>query len=114
MWTHLHAVISTVLCLAVVLWSTMPAYTHAPVVFETIHEHIEMIEDHDHSHGFEEDLYLAIHGHGHDVADHDHSQAYLLPAAHTAPDTAFVEMRVRIAPSHGPTRHFRIDRPPRV
>ena len=65
------------LCLALVVWSVMPASTHTPAVLETIQDHLQMIADHGHSHGFEEDLYWAMHGHSHDVADHDHSQAFL-------------------------------------
>src|SRR6056297_4290235 len=68
---------AAVLCLSLVVWSVVPAATHVPTVFETIQDHLEMIADHGHSHGFEEDLYWAMHGHRPDVADHDHSQAFL-------------------------------------
>lgn len=101
-------------CLALVVWSVMPSFTHAPTVFETIHEHLEMVEDHGHSHGFEEDLYWAMHGHSHDLADHDHTQAFLNPSRSTEPSGAFSEIWLRTTSISGPSRHFRIDRPPRV
>lgn len=70
-------------CTAVIVWSVMPWFAHAPTVFETIHDHLEMVEDHGHSHGFEEDLYWAMHVHSHDVVDHDHNQAFLAPSRGT-------------------------------
>lgn len=109
--TQLFAVLT---CAAVVVWSVMPSFTHAPTVFETIHDHLEMVEDHGHSHGFEEDLYWAMHGHSHDVVDHDHNQAFLAPSRGTEPYSEFRELRLRIASTDGPSRQFRIDRPPRV
>ena len=105
---------AAVLCLSLVVWSVMPSLTHAPTVFQTIQDHLAMIEDHNHSHGFEEDLYWAMHGHNHDVVDHDHSQAFLMPNPETGPSTTFSEPWLRIASTNGPTRQFRIDRPPRV
>lgn len=106
--------LTALLCLSLVVWSVMPTVTHMPAVFETIQDHLEMVEDHGHSHGFEEDLYWAMHGHSHDVADHDHSQAYLSKGPRTEPVAAVSALWLRIAASHGPTRQFRIDRPPRV
>jgi len=64
-------------CVALVVWSVTPSFTHAPAVFETIQDHMEMVENHGHSHGFVEDLHWAMHGHSHDAADHDHNQAFL-------------------------------------
>ena len=101
-------------CLAWLVRSVVPSFTHAPTVFETIQDHLEMVEDHGHSHGFEEDLYWAIHGHSHDVADHDHNQAFLSPGRSAEPSSEFSEPWLRIASTSGPTRQFRIDRPPRV
>lgn len=101
-------------CAALVVWSVMPSFTHAPTVFETIQDHLEMVESHGHSHGLEEDLYWAMHGHSHDVTDHDHNQALLTPIRGSEP---FVEVRepwLRITSTSGPSRQFRIDRPPRA
>ncbi|MEL6474809.1 MAG: hypothetical protein AAFQ21_12060 [Pseudomonadota bacterium] len=92
----------------------MPSFTHAPKVFETIQDHLDMVEDHGHSHGFEEDLHWAMHGHSHDVTDHDHSQAFLMAVHHAAPSSAFNAIHLAMDPTDGPSRQFRIDRPPRV
>ena len=102
------------LCLSLVVWSVMPTTTHTPAVFETIQGHLEMVANHGHSHGFEEDLYWAMHGHSHDMADHDHSQAFLTPSRDTERSENFSETWLRINSASGPTRQFRIDRPPRV
>jgi hypothetical protein len=102
------------LCLSLVVWSVMPAAAHAPKLFQTIHDHLEMIADHGHSHGFEEDLYWAMHGHSHDAADHDHNQA--LPAFGDRLDTAPAfrdAWRLQGSPGAG-HRAFRIERPPRA
>lgn len=101
-------------CAALIVWSVMPSFTHAPTVFETIQDHLEMVEDHGHSHGFEEDLYWAMHGHSHDVTDHDHNQAFLTSGRSSEPSTEFSEPWQRIASTSGPSRQFRIDRPPRA
>ena len=100
-------------CVALVVWSVVPSFTHAPKVFETIQDHLEMVEDHGHSHGFEEDLYWAMHGHSHDVADHDHNQAFLTIDRGSVPSSEFSEIWLRISSTGGPSRQFRIDRPPR-
>ena len=101
-------------CTALVVWSVMPSFTHAPTLFETIQDHLEMVEDHGHSHGFEEDLYWAMHGHSHDVADHDHNQAFLTYGRSSEPYAEVSEAWLRIASTGGPSRQFRIDRPPRA
>ena len=106
--------VAAMLSLSLVLWSVAPTSTHTPAVFEVIHDHLEMIADHGHSHGLEEDLYWAMHGHSHDVADHDHSQAFLSTSHRTVPVAVFSETRLRVGAENGPSRHFRIDRPPRV
>lgn len=101
-------------CLAVLVWSVAPSFSHTPTVLETIHDHLEMIADHGHSHGFEDDLYWAMHGHSHDTADHDHSQAFRLSArAEDAAAMYRINWANRIARS-GPDRIFRIERPPRA
>ena len=78
-------IMGAVLCLSLVVWSVLPSFTHAPTVFETIQDHLLMVEDHGHSHWFEEDLYWAMHGHSHDVPDHDHNQAFLTPSRSSEP-----------------------------
>jgi hypothetical protein len=102
------------LCFSLVVWSVAPSATHAPKVLQTIHDHLEMIADHGHSHGFEEDLFWAWHGHSHDVIDHDHSQVVLsagvsVSAFYVAKD----KWRLR-ALRFGPPRNFDIERPPRA
>jgi len=101
-------------CLALVLWSFMPSFSHAPTVFETVQDHLEMVEDHGHSHGFEEDLYWAMHGHSHEVADHDHNQAFLTINRGSVPSSEFSETWLQTSSSDGPSPKFRIDRPPRA
>jgi len=102
------------LCLSLVIWSVVPAAPHAPTVFETIQDHLEMIADHGHSHGVEDDLYWAMHGHSHDAADHDHSQALLALGARSHPTSADRDAwRLKAAPGGG-HNSFRIYRPPRA
>jgi len=101
-------------CAALVVWSVMPSFTHAPTVFETIQDHLEMVENHGHSHGFEEDLYWAMHGHSHEVADHDHNQAFLTPDRGPEPFSEFSQSWLPMASTDGSHRQFRIDRPPRA
>jgi len=72
--TVVNAAFATLLCLAVLLWSVVPATSHAPSVIGVLQEHAEMVAEHGHSHGLEEDLAWAMHGHSHDSIDHDHSQ----------------------------------------
>ena len=103
-----------VVCLALVVWSVTPSFTHAPMVFDTIKEHLEMIADHGHSHGFEEDLHWAMHGHSHDVADHDHNQAFLLAGVEFGPVGAFSDSWRRPPSKHALSLRSRIERPPRV
>lgn len=105
---------AALLCLCLVLWSILPSVTHAPAVFETLEDHLEVIADHGHSHGFEHDLWQALHGHGHDSADHDHSQAVLVARAPSGVQEAGRDgWRFRSSDS-GAYRIFRIDRPPRA
>ena len=105
---------ATLLCLSLVVWSVVPAATHAPAVFETIQDHLEMIADHGHSHGLEEDLYWAMHGHSHDVADHDHTQAFLTGNDRSSTSSRYRDAwRLKASPG-GQHLAFRIERPPRV
>ena len=103
------------LALSVALWSVAPAASHAPIVFETIHDHFEMIETHGHAHGsLAEDIYWAMHGHSHDTADHDHSPAVLALAMREMAYPPSRDLRRPQAAETGPTRAFRILRPPRA
>ena len=111
---YIKALGIAVLCFALLLWSAMPAFTHAPTIFETIDDHLEMVEDHGHSHGFEEDLYWAMHGHSHDVIDHDHNHVSLPADHHAEPEDAYSTPWMIWGTRDGPSRNFRIDRPPRV
>ena len=105
---------AALLTLSVIVWSVMPATGHALKLFDTIEDHLEMISDHGHTHGFEEDLYWAMHGHSHDAADHDHSQALVAFDDRTLPASAYRDAwRVRGSPD-GSKRNFRIERPPRA
>lgn len=105
---------AALLCLSIAIWSVMPATAHAPTVFETIQDHLEMIADHGHSHGFEEDLYWAMHGHSHDTADHDHNQAFVAPGDRTHLAYSHRDAwRIR-ASTDGHRVNFRIERPPRA
>ncbi|MCZ4262676.1 hypothetical protein O4G76_17710 [Limimaricola sp. G21655-S1] len=99
--------------LAIVIWSVMPATSHAPAIFETLQDHAEMMAEHGHTHGLEEDLYWAMHGHSHDSADHDHSPAVLTFTASTG---AFEVYRTAWRLRSDTVRRrptFLIERPPR-
>lgn len=110
----MQQVFVTVLCLSLAIWSAAPSFSHAPSIIETVQEHLDMIKDHGHSHGFEEDIFWAMHGHSHDVVDHDHSQAFLVVGDKAAPNPELTTTwRIRLS-LNGPTRQFRIERPPRI
>ncbi|WP_296424778.1 hypothetical protein [Yoonia sp.] len=106
---------AALLYLSLVVWTVMPAATHAPAAFVgTIQTHIQMIAYHGHSHGVEEDLSWAMHGHNHDAADHDHSTAFLAFSTGSQPFFTDKDAR-RLRPSRqGPHPNFRIERPPRA
>lgn len=109
------AALGMLLCAAVLVWSIVPATSHAPAVLEVLQEHSEMVADHGHSHGLEEDLLWAIHGHSHDSLDHDHSQAVVFaPDLGAARVTTYkAAWRLR-ADGANPLRLHLIERPPRV
>jgi hypothetical protein len=89
------------------IWSIMPAATHAPEIFETIPGHMGMMADHGHSHRLNEDLDRAMHGHGHDAADHDHGHAFLARGDQSHPKSAYRDAwRLRASPG-GPHRAAR-------
>lgn len=105
---------AALLTLSILMWSVMPATSHAPAVFETLQEHAEMVAEHGHSHGLEEDLYWAMHGHSHDSADHDHSPAVLSLAPSPEPFAGYRDLWRLPVSADGPHRVFPIKRPPRV
>ena len=108
------AAFAALLALSVVMWSVVPATSHTPAILETLQKHAEMIAEHGHTHGLEEELYWAMHGHSHDAADHDHSPAVLFPAPSPEPFSGHRDLwRLPVA-ADGPHRVFRIERPPRV
>lgn len=112
--TFVRQAFAVLLCLSLMVWSVMPTMSHTPTVVETIQDHLEMIADHGHSHGFKEDLYWAMHGHSHDVADHDHNQPFFASGCGSDPVTAHRDAwRLRASPG-GSDRRFRIERPPRA
>lgn len=99
---------------AVVGWTLLSPSTHTPQVIETLQAHAEMIAEHGHSHGLEEDLAWALHGHSHDVADHDHRQAVRL-ATGASDDSIETSARWRgFATAHWSPPVFRLERPPRA
>jgi hypothetical protein len=106
--------LAALLCVALVVWSVMPATSHTPVIFETLQEHAEIIAEHGHSHGLEEDLVWAMHGHGHDSADHDHSPVILASWRQVESPTNYGTLRRAGPASSGPWRVHMIERPPRV
>lgn len=105
---------TALLCLSLIGWSILPSLSHVPRIAETLQDHAQMIADHGHSHGFQEDLLAALHGHSHDAVDHDHSPALAVaPASGSAWPAAQDAWRLREAQA-GPQRIFRIERPPRA
>lgn len=106
--------LAALLVLLLVVWSVAPVVGHAAAVIETLCGHAEIIADHGHSHGFEEDLFAALHGHSHEAADHDHSEA--MPTLGAGPDRGAVHGDIRRLPPNRaePFSAFRIERPPRA
>ncbi|MFW2545364.1 hypothetical protein ACN2XU_22280 [Primorskyibacter sp. 2E107] len=101
-------------CFALVLWTVSPNASHVPKVIETLQEHAEVIVEHGHSHGLEEDLLWAMHGHSHDVADHDHGQVVLMQARRSTVPVETDTTWHGHALAHWSPPVFRLDRPPRV
>lgn len=106
--------LTALIALLLVVVTVAPVVGHATAVFETLRDHAEMIAEHGHSHGFEEDLYVALHGHSHEAADHDHTEA--MPGPDPAPrPVGGVRGAEGPPPARaGPSRMVRIERPPRV
>lgn len=106
--------VAALLCLSLIVWAITPVPTHTPTILETIQDHIEMIAEHGHAHGFEEDLFWAIHGHGHDAADHAHDHGFLaLGGLAASLDITGEAWRMGASPGD-PGHTFRIERPPRA
>ncbi len=109
-----RSALAALLCLSLAVWSIAPSASHIPSVFEVVADPTEMIAEHGHSHGLEEDLYWALHGHSHEVADHDHSQALLALGEGSHPSLGYRD-NFRLRPSTGgPHRVYLIERPPRA
>jgi hypothetical protein len=103
------------LCVAVLVWSVVPATSHVPAVLDVLQEHSEMIAEHGHSHGLEEDLAWAMHGHSHDSVDHDHSQAVVLAHDPAAQPLDIYKAAWRVSSTFpNPLRINLIERPPRA
>ena len=105
---------AALLCLSLIFWSLQPNVGHAPTVIETVQEHLQIIAEHGHTHGFEEDLLWAMHGHSHDGADHDHSQMVIPEPENALSLASLSDDRVFGRVPGGPTKNYGIDRPPRV
>ncbi|MDF1801340.1 hypothetical protein [Thalassovita sp.] len=101
-------------CLALFIWTVAPTASHVPTVLETLQDHAQMVAEHGHSHGLQEDLIWAMHGHSHDVADHDHSQAVLMPARFALSHSVTSAEWRGIAQVNWSPPLFRLERPPRA
>jgi hypothetical protein len=109
------AAFATLLCAALVVWSVVPATLHTPAILNVLQEHADIIAEHGHSHGLEEDILWAAHGHSHDSVDHDHSQA-VVPRPDLSPKPLDI-YRTAWRLSSATSSTFRInpiERPPRV
>ncbi|BBU53867.1 hypothetical protein KU6B_01320 [Mameliella alba] len=99
---------------ALLFWTVSPNASHVPKLIETLQVQAEMIAEHGHSHGLEEDLIWAMHGHSHDKADHDHAQAMLITArSETVPLHTWAAWHTP-GPQDWSPPVFRLERPPRV
>ena len=101
-------------CVTLVAWTLAPSSSHAPKVIETLEAHAEMIADHGHSHGLEDDLIWAMHGHSHDVADHDHTQAVLSQARAVQMSVEWQAAWRGLTSAHWSPPRYRLERPPRA
>ncbi len=102
-----------ILCLTITIWCVAPAPLHQPVTTESLLQQAEMIADHGHTHGPEENLYHVLHGHSHDVAEHDHSIA-IMPTLNMAQLTINpIALVRREFPPENPWHVFPFERPPR-
>ncbi|MEL6266911.1 MAG: hypothetical protein AAFR52_14905 [Pseudomonadota bacterium] len=104
----------TFLCVAFSAWAIDPDLAHIPKVLSVLDHHAELVAEHGHSHGLEEDLAWALHGHAHDKADHDHGTEVIVAADLAPPLPPSPEARPASRPRDGPAPVFRHERPPRV
>ena len=96
-----------------VVWSALPSFNHSPQMLETLHEHMEEVAEHGHSHGILEDLLWALHGHDHDEIDHDHSPLVLTASLQSLTAAGLKDWRQPPLDSiRSPS--FLIERPPRA
>lgn len=106
---------TALLCiLALLVSSAVTLYGHAPKVMQVLQEHTQMIEEHGHSHGLEDDLAWAMHGHSHEKLDHDHSQAVLVQHRALAGPSSVSTTWHAPAVSEWSVPVFRLERPPRA
>ena len=106
-------IIAMTVALSFVIWSVVPSTPHVPNVLETIEQHLEMVAEHGHSHGFEEDFWWAMHGHQHDVTDHDHSPLYIVFAKINSRDVGADNWQTFVPRTKVPP-FYKIKRPPKV
>lgn len=111
-WTG--RITATLCVLALLLSAAFTQTNHAPKVLQVLQDHAQMVADHGHSHGLEEDLAWAMHGHSHDKHDHDHSQAVLTQSRPVAAPTAVAVTWHAPAVSEWSVPVFRLERPPRA
>jgi len=104
----------SLLCVAFAAWAVDPDLAHLPKVMSVLEDHAQMVAEHGHSHGFEEDLAWALHGHPHDHADHDHGTELLVEGHEVAQLSSHPEVRPASRPRDGPRPIFRHERPPRA
>lgn len=110
----MRPICAALLCLTIAIWCVAPPPLHQPVTTESLLQQADMIADHGHTHGPEENLYHVLHGHSHDVAEHDHSSA-IMPSLDMARLTINpIALVRREFPSENPWHVFRIERPPRT
>lgn len=75
---HSNSVIALLCVVALIAAAAVPT-PHVPRLLLVLSDHAEMVAEHGHSHGLEEDIAWALHGHSHEKLDHDHFSA-LLPS----------------------------------
>lgn len=69
--------LTALLCALTLSLATALPTPHVPRLIKVLTDHAEMVAEHGHSHGLEEDIAWALHGHSHEKMDHDHSVAVL-------------------------------------
>lgn len=111
---HIEHMIKGLLCLSLVLWSLGPTSAHAYPAITTVQEHLEIIAEHGHSHGIEEDILWAMHGHSHDGADHDHAHMILIGGHRAKTPPLSRDLWPMGTASLRGARPNRIERPPRM